>query len=213
MSARKSLTVPGPEKSTAIKGRIVDTRGASESDILELADELEGNVDAFGLLAGAGVRVVEARRGSPGREDAGDGEHAVFDTHRFPDAVAAAERVDRVVPLAPEDRGALRPLDRPLARIVEEEREEPLALDLAVRSAVERIEPGEVLAPAEDDAVRRDRRRREERLARRIVGPHGLALRDVDADELAVLGHADVPVRRVMPGSAGADPDRRRTPG
>lgn len=41
MSARKSLTVPSPVKLTAIRGRHVDTKGASETDILTLADELE----------------------------------------------------------------------------------------------------------------------------------------------------------------------------
>ena len=41
MSVRKSLIVPGPSKSTAIRGRVVDTKGASEADILKLANELE----------------------------------------------------------------------------------------------------------------------------------------------------------------------------
>ena len=41
MAARKSLTVPSPVKTTAIRGRVVDTKGATERDILALADELE----------------------------------------------------------------------------------------------------------------------------------------------------------------------------
>lgn len=41
MSGRKSLTVAGPAKTIAIRGRVVDTKGASEADILALADDLE----------------------------------------------------------------------------------------------------------------------------------------------------------------------------
>jgi len=41
LSYRKSITVPGPKKSFDVRGRIVDTRGASEADIVKLAHELE----------------------------------------------------------------------------------------------------------------------------------------------------------------------------
>jgi glutamine synthetase len=41
MSAHKSLTVPSPVKTKEIRGRVVDTKGASEADIVALADELE----------------------------------------------------------------------------------------------------------------------------------------------------------------------------
>ena len=41
MSEHKSLTVPSPVKTTEIRGRVVDTKGASEADIVALADELE----------------------------------------------------------------------------------------------------------------------------------------------------------------------------
>jgi glutamine synthetase len=41
MTVQKSLTVPSPIKKTAIRGQVVDTKGASEADILALSDELE----------------------------------------------------------------------------------------------------------------------------------------------------------------------------
>ncbi len=41
MPSRKSLTVPSPTKNTAIRGKVVDTKGASEADILKLAEDLE----------------------------------------------------------------------------------------------------------------------------------------------------------------------------
>ncbi len=41
MASRKSITVSGPKKSFDVRGRRVDSRGASESDILKLAEELE----------------------------------------------------------------------------------------------------------------------------------------------------------------------------
>ncbi len=41
MSYRKSITVPGPKKSFDVRGKIVNTRGASEADIVKLANELE----------------------------------------------------------------------------------------------------------------------------------------------------------------------------
>jgi len=41
LSYRKSITVPGPKKSFDVRGKIVDTRGAGEADIVKLAEELE----------------------------------------------------------------------------------------------------------------------------------------------------------------------------
>jgi len=41
VASRKSITVSGPKKSFDVRGRHVDTRGANESDILKLAQELE----------------------------------------------------------------------------------------------------------------------------------------------------------------------------
>ena len=41
MPRRKSLTVPSPAKLMDIRGKVVDTRGATESDIVKLASELE----------------------------------------------------------------------------------------------------------------------------------------------------------------------------
>jgi glutamine synthetase len=41
LSSRKSITVDGPKKSFDVRGKHIDTKGASESDILALAGELE----------------------------------------------------------------------------------------------------------------------------------------------------------------------------
>ncbi|MEJ2236866.1 MAG: type I glutamate--ammonia ligase [Gemmatimonadales bacterium] len=41
MSSYRSLTVPGPTKQSEVRGTIIDTEGASEAEILQLADELE----------------------------------------------------------------------------------------------------------------------------------------------------------------------------
>ncbi len=41
LSHHKSLTVPGPDKKSAVRGKVIDTKGASGSDIVKLAHELE----------------------------------------------------------------------------------------------------------------------------------------------------------------------------
>ena len=41
MSSRKSITAAGPKKTSEVRGHIVNTKGATEADILKLAAELE----------------------------------------------------------------------------------------------------------------------------------------------------------------------------
>lgn len=55
MSSRRSLTVPVRDKKSAVRGNVIDTRGATESDILKLADDLEVDFLRLGFTDITGI--------------------------------------------------------------------------------------------------------------------------------------------------------------
>ena len=73
MSSRRNITAVGPRKTSEVRGRLVDTRGASEADILKLASELEVDFLRLQFTDVTGInKNVEVPRSQFGKAVAGD---------------------------------------------------------------------------------------------------------------------------------------------